>query len=717
MIYYAMKTSVISERLRGSSGRYMIMEKLYLGIDIGSTTFKAALINSRGRIRETLYRRTKPVDSGRVRCSGICNKCGACNFGQLSQTVEEFLTNSGLSGFKDIACTVVTGSQIVEDTREFLPYDFRVSEVTAHVAGARHFYPDCKAILDVGGQDSKAMVFRDSMQMWNYKMSGICAAGTGAFLDSVAAKLNVPVEQMAERANYDNDLEFSSICAVLSATSINKFKNRFPLGDIIGGACRAQARTIMSGVGELFLGYKGDIIFQGGVAYNRAVAHYLKEITGNNIITPSYNGAMGAIGAACLALKFSELKDKLDDTAGLPIAHQPLKSISLRAEATRKDFIGRKKDEKPVWRNLFFPSELLNAFGVRSLTLETYAALMARNQHKVRKAFDMAACVGFSGETCSFLRVLEGIKLPTPELVVSTSQPCQQGERVFRDLARNYGVEEKCISLQTPAAGGASDFNVEQLASEFERAVFMMEKSFNTKLSMDKLREACEFSNEARRYAIMCNELRYDSAPLIRGSEAIYFANIFSQLWGRKEMVDIQKTMYDELCQIRDNIGDKVKKEDTHRLLWLHLPPFYDRSLLDYVELTCRAPIVFEEVNFVGWTELDVNDPYRALARKLLTTGFMDPALRVRSIVEEGKRVGINGCILYNHGFGRCSMADSSFAKHLREELAAAGISLLTLDGDCVDKTTDPCSTETKISAYVEALNDKKYGNIFGRLK
>ena len=238
----------------------------------------------------------------------------------------------------------MTGSQIVEDTADFVPYDFRVSEVTAHVAGARHYYPDCKAILDVGGQDSKAMVFNDRMKMWNYKMSGICAAGTGAFLDSVAVKLNVPVEEMADRANYDSNLEFSSVCAVLSATSINKFKNRFPMGDIIGGACRAQARTIMSGVGELFLGYKGDIVFQGGVAYNRAVAYYLKEITGNNIIIPEFHGVMGALGAACLALQFSELKGKLDPEAGLPPATRHLASVDLRAKATRRDFLGHGKE-------------------------------------------------------------------------------------------------------------------------------------------------------------------------------------------------------------------------------------------------------------------------------------------------------------------------------------------------------------------------------------
>ena len=119
------------------------MEKLYLGIDIGSTTFKAVLMNERGKVRQTLYQRTPPVDTGRVRCAGVCAKCGACNFGQLRQTVDRFLLDAGLTGMEQIDCTVVTGSQIVEDTADFVPYDFRVSEVTAHVAGARHYYPDC----------------------------------------------------------------------------------------------------------------------------------------------------------------------------------------------------------------------------------------------------------------------------------------------------------------------------------------------------------------------------------------------------------------------------------------------------------------------------------------------------------------------------------------------------------------------------------------------
>ena len=691
------------------------MEKLYLGIDIGSTTFKAVLLNERGKVRQTIYQRTRPADTGRVRCSGICSKCGACNFGQLRQTVDKFLQDAGVPGLQCITCTVVTGSQIVEDTADFIPYDFRISEVTAHVAGARHYHPDCKAILDVGGQDSKAMVFNDNMNMWNYKMSGICAAGTGAFLDSVAAKLDVPIDQMADKVNYDSNLEFSSVCAVLSATSINKFKNRFPLGDIIGGACRAQARTIMSGVGELFLGYKGDIVFQGGVAYNRAVAYYLQEITGNRIVIPEFHSVMGALGAACLARQFSDLKGKLEGKE-LTIPEVKHESVAIRAAANKKNFIGH-SDAPMVWRNLFFPPEVLNALGVNSLTLETYAALFARNQHRIKRCFDKAACKGFSGETCSFLRVLEGSKLPTPAAVISTSQPCQQGERIFRDLARDYGVSDRLFSLHTPAIGGLCDSNIEHLAEELERSVTMLEKATGRKMEEKNLREACDLSNAAREYSIKSNELRHFSPPLIRGAKAIYFASIFSQLWGRPEMVDIQKALYEELLEAKSKLDPATELEDTHRLMWLHLPPFYDTALLDYIEVKCNAPILFEEVNYVGWEPLDASDPYRSLARKILTQGFMDPALRVKEIIEVGKKMKFNGCILYNHGFGRCSMSDSSFIKHLRQELTDAAVPLLVLDGDCVDTTIDPCSTETKISAYVEALNLKKYGNIFGRLK
>lgn len=686
------------------------MSQLYLGVDIGSTTLKAVLLTEKGKVRHSLYQRTKPLnDDKRLTCSGSCHVCGSCNLGSLRKTIELFLAEAGTS-MDHVRSTVVTGSQVVEETRRFIKYDFQVSEVSAHVAGALQYYPGCGAVLDVGGQDSKAMLYSGQMRLWTSKMSGICAAGTGAFLDSVALKLGIPVELMSDKVNFDSDLEFSSVCAVFSATSINKFKNRHPIGDIIAGACRAQARTIMSGVGQIFLNYKGDIVFQGGVAANRAVAYYLKEITGNNIVIPEFHRVMGALGAAGLAREHAHLKvHRRQQTMGLD--RPQLKSASLRTTLTRKDFLS-KNGSPLVWRNLFFPAEILNAMGFRILTLETYAALQARNQKKVSNALGAAAFKGFAAETCSFLRVLQGIELPEPVFAVSTTEPCQQGERIFHDLARTYGFEDRFYSLHTPA--DCNDRAIDHVAGGLEEAVQLLEKFTGVKMDKGRLAEACVLSNEAAEITKKCNALRMLNPPLVRGSEAVYYATMFSQLWGRKELVDLQALFLQELESQAEALRGSVGLEDTHRILWLHLPPFYNRRLLDFIEVTCNAPIVFEEVNFVGWEPLDPSDPYRSLARKLLTVGFLDPKLRVRKISEYSKFGKFSGCILYNHSFGRCSMADSCFVKHLREELSLDRVPLLVLDGDCIDSTIDPCSTFTKVSAYVEALNQRKYGNIFG---
>ena len=244
-----------------------------------------------------------------------------------------------------------------------------------------------------------------------------------------------------------------------------------------------------------------------------------------------------------------------------------------------------------------------------------------------------------------------------------------------------------------------------------------MEKAMGLKMDPARLAEACELSNQAAVLSRQCNELRWTSPPLIRGTEGVYSAILFSQLWGKQEMVDIQRQFHEELLRKKEWAEKRYSIDDTHRLLWLHLPPFYDTKVLDYIETTCNAPIAFEEVNFVNWDLLNPEDPYRSLARKLLTVGYLDPRLRVRYIVETAQKAKFNGCVLYNHGFGRCSLSDSCFAKHLREELDEVGLPLLTLDGDCMDPTTDPCSTLTKISSFVESLNSSKYGNMFGRMK
>lgn len=685
------------------------MTSYYLGVDLGSTTLKCAIMTDKGDIAGTLYRRTKPSGEKHINCSGRCIECGTCSMGSVKKNIHDVLNDCGLSS-DDVARTVVTGSQVIESSDDFLAYDEYVSEVSAHISGATLFYPGCKAILDVGGQDSKAMLFNEAMQMWTSKMSGICAAGTGSFLDSVANKINLPIDSIADKVDYDSPLEFSSVCAVFSATSINKFKSRYPLDQVLGAACRAQAKTIMSGVGELLLNHKGDIIFQGGVAHNKAVARFLEEITGNTIIIPRYHGVMGAIGAANIARTYDENTRGQSSYTGM-LDTSSMVSLSIRRRQTVKEFAIRHSKDRIVWRNLFYPTEILNALGVNILTLETYAAFFARNRNRIGDALNKAYYKGFSAETCSILRTLEGIDLPVPDYALSTSLPCLQGDRIFKDLIRSHGYEDRACSLQTPCLN--DDHSIQVMAEELERSVFGMEKVLGISMDLGRLKKACELSNQARAISMDCYDLRMNHPPLIPGSVAAYFANLFSQGWGRQDLVDIQKQYHHDLLASLDRIHGRIKRSDTHRLLWLHFPPFYNADLIETIEQTLNAPIVFEEVNYIGWDELDVDDPYPSLARKLLTSGFLDQNLRIRylkKIVADG---AINGVILYNHGFGRCTLSDPCFVKHLKESFLDIKVPVLVLDGDCMDETIDPCSTMTKVRAFIENLNVKKYGSMF----
>ncbi|MCP4137221.1 MAG: AMP-binding protein, partial [bacterium] len=680
-------------------------QEYFMGIDAGSTTIKTVVVNQHGEICNTSYERTTPGEGKPVQCSGNCERCGRCSLGSLKNIVTAALAEINLN-LNDISNIVVTGSQITPETRDVIPYNFHVSEVNAHVSGALRLHPDCKAILDVGGQDSKSMMFDEKLGNWTSKMSGICAAGTGAFLDSVAGKLGITVESMEDIADYNSTLDFSSVCAVFAATSINKFKNRYSLGELVGGACAAQARTVMSGVGELFQDYSGTILFQGGVASNKVVAHYLAEITGNKIVVPEQYKVMGAFGAACLAREHIKIEKTLSTESFFTANDMKKKSVTMRSRMVIKDFFAYKK--KPfVWRNLFYPIEVLNALDCSVLTLESRAALAAQNRKEVKASLDKAAYKGYGAETCSFLRVLEGMDLPDPVAGVSTSQPCQQGERILRDLVYSKGKKDSFYSLNTPIDSGPNTLT--DLARDIEQSIHCLEKSLGRKMDMGRLAEAFEYSNQARKLAMECNDLRRANVPLIPGRVAINFANILSQGWGTQEFVDIQKQYRIDLLEQKDKLEGRVSIEDTHRLVWLHLSPFYNTNLMDYIEDTCNAPIVMEEVNSIRWDALDISNPYESLAKKILNSGFLNMEMRFQNVVEEVKRSSANGVVLYNHMFGRCAMSDITVIRGLRESLEEVGIPLLVLDGDCIDPTIDPCSTYTKVQSYVEVLNDKKF--------
>jgi len=173
-----------------------------------------------------------------------------------------------------------------------------ITEIKAHAIGARYFFPDCRAILDVGGQDSKVISLDKDGRVIQFQMNDKCAAGTGRFLEIMAASLGYSLQEFASAAQLSTeDIPINSMCAVFAESEVVSLRNR-------GHAAEDIARAIHLAIAERLtsmlerLGIQGDIVFSGGVARNTFLPSILEEKLGRKIYIPEQPEIVGALGAA-----------------------------------------------------------------------------------------------------------------------------------------------------------------------------------------------------------------------------------------------------------------------------------------------------------------------------------------------------------------------------------------------------------------------------------
>jgi predicted CoA-substrate-specific enzyme activase len=180
--------------------------------------------------------------------------------------------------------------------------DDRITEITAHARGIQYFYPKAHSVIDIGGQDSKAIVISEKTgNVIDFQMNDKCAAGTGRFLEVMAHALEVTIEDIGPLALKSNKpAAISSTCTVFAESEvISLFARGTPKQDIASGIHKSIARRVAGmakriGVGPL-------LVFCGGVAKNVAAKKFLEEELGFNIEIPQYPQLTGAIGAALIA--------------------------------------------------------------------------------------------------------------------------------------------------------------------------------------------------------------------------------------------------------------------------------------------------------------------------------------------------------------------------------------------------------------------------------
>ncbi len=252
---------------------------LFAGVDAGSTTVKAVLVDASGAVRGSAIAPGGPLPRETA-----------------ERVIDEALAVAG--GVRgDIACLVSTGY-----AREAIAGRSRsVTEISCHARGARALVPGARGLIDIGGQDSKAVALDANGGVDRFEMNDKCAAGTGRFLEVMARTLHVPLgESGAVALSSASPAAISSTCTVFAESEVISLVARgAPVADILAGVCRIVAARAAALATRARVA--APVAMTGGVARNAAVVRFLGEALGAPLTVPETPELTGALGAALAA--------------------------------------------------------------------------------------------------------------------------------------------------------------------------------------------------------------------------------------------------------------------------------------------------------------------------------------------------------------------------------------------------------------------------------
>ncbi len=173
-----------------------------------------------------------------------------------------------------------------------------ITEIQAHALGARSLFPACTSILDIGGQDTKAIALDDRGRVRKFEMNDRCAAGTGKFLEFMATSFQLPIEEFGNFALQGKPgLVINSMCTVFAETEATSLMARGHKPEDI--ALALHVSVVKRSLSMLRrVSTNGALVFSGGVARNRCVVKLIEREIGSSLLVPEDPDMVGAMGAA-----------------------------------------------------------------------------------------------------------------------------------------------------------------------------------------------------------------------------------------------------------------------------------------------------------------------------------------------------------------------------------------------------------------------------------
>ena len=248
-----------------------------IGIDIGSTTWKAVVLDSAGTVLHSHVEATDPLIDIQTR-----------------RALEELKNKAGITQDLPVAATGY-GRKRVENAKI-------LTEITCHAKGAFHHLRGAGILIDIGGQDTKVIHIDGQGHVTDFAMNDKCAAGTGRFLEVIIERLHVPIEDVSARVGKAHKaIPISSTCTVFAESEVvSLVAQGEDVDDILKGLHRSLSTRVGALAGNIPNGTK--IMMSGGVALNAAMVGELEHQLGTEVQVLPQPQLVGALGAALAVL-------------------------------------------------------------------------------------------------------------------------------------------------------------------------------------------------------------------------------------------------------------------------------------------------------------------------------------------------------------------------------------------------------------------------------
>jgi predicted CoA-substrate-specific enzyme activase len=256
------------------------MYQVYLGMDIGSTSTKAILMDENKNILAGFYTRTsgRPVEAIQV----------------IFESIDEFIKHKNIT-LKFLASgTTGSGRKFI---KEITGADIALDEITGHARAAYELCNETDTIIEIGGQDSKFTTMRNGMVTFSI-MNNVCPAGTGNFIEEQAKKLNCPLSGYSECAESARAPLSSDKCTVFMERDINFYlSDGYSVSEVLASVLHSVRENYLTKVAKIAsIGKK--IFFQGATAKNKALVAAFEQRLGKPIMASRYCHLTGAMGVA-----------------------------------------------------------------------------------------------------------------------------------------------------------------------------------------------------------------------------------------------------------------------------------------------------------------------------------------------------------------------------------------------------------------------------------